>query len=153
MIIWFPRLDSTFLARVSLLLSLPTSWIPLCCAKFSCVGSVCSHINVIYITALPYRQLLEHTLKRQGCRRAEFVSTFSNGDRSISGLIKHQSPYVFVAVSCSFELCDHIPWLFISVWKEPEEFCPYLYVWKVELFVSFLSFISFLLLFVPFFII
>lgn len=55
----------------SLLSSVPASWIPLGCSKFSCAGGVCSHVNVIYITALLYRRHLEQPWRFSACRRAE----------------------------------------------------------------------------------
>lgn len=67
-IIWLPPLESAFLACVSLLSSFPTSWIPLCCSKFSCVHSVCS-ILMLFIWWLCSTR---DCLKCCGCRRAEF---------------------------------------------------------------------------------
>lgn len=68
MIICLPPLESAFLACVSLLSSFPTSWIPLCCSKFSCVHSVCS-ILMLFIWWLCSTR---DCLKCCGCRRAEF---------------------------------------------------------------------------------
>lgn len=147
MIICLPPLESAFLACVSLLSSVPPSWIPLCCSKFSCVHSVCSILMLFIWWLCPARDCLKC------CRRAELNCDCTPWCRLIDpGMI--QTSLSSHGWSCSWPL-----WSWVSsssrssVWcekgqKSQGSFVLVIYSWEKEIFPFFLPF--FLLPVLPF---